>query len=180
MADGAPGAGVDAQGRAVIDPTENVKADLRAAVKRLDDLRESEVRHLTQNAAVHAGYQKELREAESDRIDAIRAVDVGNVQRAAEVAATQAETLRQQVATSAETLRTQVAAAATAATSALAAALQPIQKDISDLRQSQWQGAGEKSRGTETRAGVGLWIAIAVAVSGFLIGIGGLVVAATN
>jgi hypothetical protein len=51
--------------------------------------------------------------------------------------AIQATTLVAQVAASAETLRTQVAAAATAATTALAAALEPIQKDIADLRRVQ-------------------------------------------
>lgn len=80
-----------------------------------------------QLADLRAHYDARLREAETARMDAIRTVDVGAVNRAAEVSATQAQTLASQVAVSAETLRTQVAAAATAASTALSAALEPIQ-----------------------------------------------------
>ena len=104
-----PGPGVDAQGRPVIDPTENVKALTEAAVNRLDDLRNTETQHskdlisiITKNieemAKLRADYDDRLRDAESKRIDAIRAVDVGAVQRAAEVSAAQAQTLAIQVA----------------------------------------------------------------------------------
>lgn len=183
-ANGTPGAGVDAQGRPVFDPTPNVISILESAVKRQDDLREAEVEHSRQRALLHASYQKELREAESARIDAIRAVDVGAVQRAAEVAATQAETLRQQVAVSAETLRTQVAAAATAAQTSQTNALAPIQKDIADLRQAQYEGVGQKTQVIESQAelggqrqSVGIWIAAAAASSAFFLGIAGVIVA---
>ena len=81
----------------------------------------------------------------------IRAVDVGAVNRAAEVSATQAQTLATQVAVSAETLCTQVAAAATAASTALSAALEPIQKDIADLRRAQYEAQGQKTQVVETR-----------------------------
>ena len=183
MANGTPGAGVDAQGRAVIDPTVNVKDALDAAVKRIDDLRDTEARHARETAEMRGAYQKELREGEKERIDAIRAVDVGAVQRAAEVAATQASTLAQQVATSAETLRTQVAAAATAAQVSLAAALVPIQEAIADLRRAQYEGAGQKTQIVESREesggkrqSVGLWIAAAAAASAFFLGLGGIVI----
>lgn len=131
-----------------------------------------------------AGFQSELRHAETERIDAIRAVDVGAVQRAAEVAALQAATLAATVATSAEAMRAQVAAAATAAQTSLAGALVPIQKDISDLRQSQWQGVGEKTQVIESREevggkrqSVGLWIAAAAAASAFFLGVSGIILA---
>jgi hypothetical protein len=77
------------------------------------------------------------------------------VNRAAEVSAQQALTLSTQTQTLAETLRTQVAAAATAATVALAAALEPIQKDIADLRRAQYEQAGSKAQVVDTRATVG-------------------------
>ena len=139
----------------VIDPTENVIALVRAESKRLDSMRELVAAHAAEMASQAAHYEHELRKAETERINAIRAVDVGAVNRAAEVSATQATTLAAQVATSAETLRTQVAAAAVAATTALAAALEPIQKDIAELRRAQYEGVGAKTQVGESRLNVG-------------------------
>jgi len=185
------GVGVDAQGGPVIDPTANVLQLVEAAIRRQDDLRQAEKEHVAEVlrlrgvqrkhdlanvkdvAALRAAHARELREAEAGRIDAIRAVDVGAVNRAAEVAATQAATLAAQVATSAETLRNQVAAAATAQTVALAAALEPIIKDIADLRRAQYEALGQKAQVVESRAGTG-------AVAGYIIGgIGALVALVT-
>ena len=164
-----PGPGVDAQGLPVLDPTANVLSLVEAAVKRLDDLRELEASHqwemqrtvashLRAMANLRGEFGEKLRNAESARIDAIRAVDIGAVQRAAEVSATQAQTLANQVVTSAETLRTQVAASAAAAATALAAALDPIQKDIADLRRAQYEQAGQKAQVVESRGSSGATI----------------------
>lgn len=150
-----PGPGVDAGGVPVIDPTANVLDLVRAAIQRQDDLREAADRHVREISSLRADYDAQLRRAETARIDAIRAVDVGAVNRAAEVALTQASTLAAQVAQSAETLRTQVAAAATAATVNLTAALEPIQKDIADLRRAQYEAQGVKSNVGETRLNLG-------------------------
>jgi hypothetical protein len=146
-----PGPGVDWYGTAVLDTTKNVLDLVAAAIARQDDLRELEARHLRELADLRADYDQRLRDAETARIDAIRAVDVGAVNRAAEVSAAQAQTLANQVAASAETLRTQVAAAATAASTALSAALEPIQKDIADLRRAQYEAQGQKTQVVEAR-----------------------------
>jgi hypothetical protein len=142
---------VDRYGAPVVDPTRNVLDLVSAAIERQDDLRGLESSHLRELADLRAHYDERLREAETARIDAIRAVDVGAVNRAAEVSATQAQTLATQVTESAETLRTQVAAAATAASTALSAALEPIQKDIADLRRAQYEAQGQKTQVVETR-----------------------------
>jgi len=64
----------------------------------------------------------------------------------------------------AETLRNQVAAAAQASTVALAAALEPIQKDIADLRRVQYEQQGQKSAVVEQRSSTSdlrnLWIGV--------------------
>lgn len=156
----APGPGVDAKGRAVIDPTANVIAILEAAVTRQDDLRIAESKHRDEMAKLRAIYDDKLRDAEAKRIDAIRAVDVGNVSRAAEVSSAQAATLAAQVTISAETLRTQVAAAAAAQSIALAAALEPIRKDIADLRQVQYQTQGQRTQVTEGRDNTRFYIGL--------------------
>jgi flagellar biosynthesis chaperone FliJ len=153
-----PGPAVDAQGRAVIDPTANVIANLEAAVRRLDDLRDLNNKriddalvHAKETATLRASYDEKLREAETKRIDAIRAVDVGAVNRAAEVSAAQALTLATQVATSAETLRAQVATTAEANRVALATALNPVLESIADLRRIQYEQQGQKTATVETK-----------------------------
>lgn len=148
---GSNGPAVDRHGDEVIDPTKNVLDLVTAAIQRQDDLRKAESIHIREIVTLRADYDEKLRAAETARIDAIRAVDVGAVNRAAEVAATQALTLATQVSTSAETLRNQVATAATASTVALAAALEPVQKDIADLRRAQYEQQGQKAQVSESR-----------------------------
>lgn len=157
------GLGIDAAGGPVVDPTENVKQLVIAETRRQDDLREMESAHAREIMDLRARYDDKLREAEAKRIDAIRAVDVAAVNRAAEVSSTVAATLAAQVATTAETLR-----------ATLAAALEPIIKDIADLRRAQYEQVGSKAQGTESRAAlyaaVGLGITViflVLAVTGF-------------
>lgn len=173
-----------------VDPTENVVALVKSAMQRQDDMRDLVASHaaeVTRLAREHAAEMarlrdvkdSELRQAETARIDAIRAVDVGAVNRAAEVAATQASALANQLIATAEASRVQVAAAASAAVTSLSAALEPIQKDIRDLRDAQSRGQGGKEQVTETRevrgetrlnlgAVVGIAV-LAVAVLGLLL-----------
>jgi hypothetical protein len=140
---------------------------------RQDDLREMQAGYIEQIGKMRENHAQQMRQAarrseerldqkdqqlraaETARIDAIRAVDVGAVNRAAEVSATQAATLATQVATSAEALRGQVEAARQQTATALAAALEPIQKDIQDLRRAQYEAQGVKAQTGETRLNVG-------------------------
>jgi len=161
------GPGVDRTGQPVQDPTPNVLDLVQAAIARQDDLREMQARYASQIGdmrEVHAqyvtelrsNYEGQLREAnsrseeridakdqqlrvgETARIDAIRAVDVGA-----------AAILANQVAASAEALRGQVEAARQQTATALAAALEPIQKDIQDLRRAQYEAQGQKTQVVE-------------------------------
>jgi hypothetical protein len=132
------------------DPTENVKKLVDAAMQRQDDLRVMESLHV-----------RELLTAESARIDAIRAVDVGAVQRAAEVQAAQAAALATQVTTTADAFR-----------ASIAAALEPIQKDIRDLRDAQSRGLGVREQVVESRdtsAATRLNLGAVVGVAGLII-----------
>jgi hypothetical protein len=158
-------------GQPVADPTKNVLDLVHAAIKRQDDLRALAEKHVKETLELHQIYTEKLREAETNRIDAIRAVDVGAVNRAAEVSAQQATTLAAQVVISAETLRTQVAAAASASTVALSAALEPIQKDIQDLRKAQYEAQGGKTQTSDTRLVVALLISITSIIVAVLIAI---------
>ena len=167
---GRAGLGVDWVGNSVMDPTANVIANLEAAVKRLDDLRVADNKRLDDLRSMRELYEGLLREAagklseaESARIDAIRAVDVGAVNRAAEVAAQQQTVLAAQVATSAEALRNQAQAAATVQAANLAAALEPMKNDIADLRRAQYEAQGQRAQVVETRG-------VSTAVLGWVVG----------
>ena len=189
------GPSVDAQGYPVADPTTNVLQILATAVTRQDDLREAEMirqdelrkaaeHHLEAMAELRSDHYAALRKAEADRLDAIRASDAAVVNRAAEVQQQQAIILANQVNVSAETLRTQVQATANSATVALAAALEPIKKDIGDLRRSQYEAQGQRIQVGDTqetsaanKQSIGLYIAIIVAIFSVLFGVIGIVFA---
>jgi hypothetical protein len=176
VADPPAGQAVDAHGGPVVDPTKNVDALVESAVKRLDDLRGVELASLRREMEMRASYEDKLRQAdeklrlaESARIDAIRAVDVGAVNRAAEVQATQAGALASQVLATADAFRV-----------SLAAALEPIQKDIRDLRDAQSRTVGGKDQSGDTRLNIGAMLG---GVSVFLVlvfGSASLIVALTR
>jgi cobalamin biosynthesis Mg chelatase CobN len=154
------------------DPTKNVLDLVNAAIARVDDLRESETRHQTEIARLLTDRVESMMKAESNRIDAIRAVDVDAVQKAAAASATQATALAAQVIQSAEALRAQVAATAVLSESRLAIALDPITKAVGELRQAQYEAQGQKTQIVETQAKGGSasnWMGLAVAACvGFL------------
>jgi hypothetical protein len=150
------------------DPTRNVLDLVNAAIARVDDLRESETRHQTEIAGLLIDRVESMMRAEANRIDAIRAVDVDAVQKASLSAAQQAATLASQVAQAAEAMRTQVGATATAATVALAAALEPIIKDVAELRRAQYEAQGQKTQIVETRQkgdAAGNWLGLVIGAS---------------
>jgi hypothetical protein len=125
---------------ATTDPSKNVDALVEAAMRRQDDMRVMESAHVREMMLIRAGYDEKLRQAETNRIDAIRQVDVGAVQRAAEVQAAQQQALAAQVVATADAFRVSIAAA-----------LEPIQKDIRDLRDAQSRGVGGKEQVVESR-----------------------------
>jgi hypothetical protein len=156
---------VDSFGGPVTDPTPNVLDLVRAETKRQDDLRDADRRlmderyaHVNEMALLRAAASRDSREQEAARIDAIRAVDVGAVQRAAEVQLAQASTLAAQVVTSAETLRAAAGVAAQAQADLVTKSLLPLQQQvadiltaIADLRRVQYEQAGQRAQVVETR-----------------------------
>jgi hypothetical protein len=184
------GPATDRQNNPVVDPTANVLNlvgaaidrvnDLReAAVERQDNMRELEFDSLRREAHIRATYEEKLRQAETERINAIRAVDVAAVAQAQQQAEVRATALAAQVAASAEAMRSQVAAAAQAAATSLGAALEPVQKDIADLRRNMYEQQGQKSQVVETRAQGsqnGMWIGIAISGVVLLISIIGIAI----
>jgi hypothetical protein len=165
-----------------------VLALVDAAVQRQDDLRNSEAAHQREVAALRYTYEDKLRDAESRRLDAIGAVDVDAVGRAATAAAAQAATLAAQVVASAEALRTQVEQTRIQFATTLSTGLEPIQKDIADLRRVQYEQQGQKAATVDTTVSrtadrnltvalVGLGITFGLGVFGLLIAAAGVAVA---
>jgi hypothetical protein len=162
----------DAQGRSVVDPSINVRFEVDAAVKRLDDLNKAERRHnrdtihaeakhvrkiiklRSEVAELRAAHADQLRTAEAGRIDAI----LLNVRDTAEITAaaaeTRATTLATQVTSSADALRSQVAAAAQASNDTLDRRFGPIQASIEEIRKFQFETQGGKQQVVETRDAV--------------------------
>lgn len=163
-----PGPSTDRYGRDVADPTPNVLDLVRAAIERQDDLRAADsenarqmatIRHEYEKliresdrheAGVRARYEDMLREKETQRLDAIRAVDVANVESARQVAEARATTLQTQQQASADALRAQVEQARITTAESLEARVVPLLTAIEDLRRTQYQQQGEKSSKVET------------------------------
>ena len=146
------------------DPTKNVKDLVVAEKTRNDDLRIAESRRVDELAAaecrltehglaslrreaeLRAQYEAQLRDAESGRIDAIRAVDVNAVSVASERAAAAANVLANQVSASAEALRALVASTAATIAQQLAALTSQLTDRLSLLEKSSYEGAGKSTR----------------------------------
>lgn len=117
--------------------------DLRdAARQRQNDLSAAENRRIDEQATLHAAFQEKLAQAETKRIDAIRAVDVAAVATASERAAQQANVLQTQVATSAETLRALVATTAAQVATQLQQLTSQLTERISSLEKVQYESTG--------------------------------------
>lgn len=136
----------------MIDPTENVKALSEASNQRQDDLRaaqdrltEERVRHLNEIVAMQATHAREIREAESSRLDAIRLVDVSARDAAAQRALDAIRILEATTATMRETLRADVAVTASTIATQSAARDSRIDERISKLELAMSKGEGRST-----------------------------------
>jgi len=128
-----------------IDPTANVLLLVEAATKRLDDLREVEVRRMNDLAECRAACDEKLAEAEAKRLDAIRAVDASAVAAATERATATATVLAKQVETSAETLRTLVSTTAAALAAQLTQLSNRFDERLASVERYQYEGKGKQA-----------------------------------
>ena len=116
-------------------------------------LRAAESHRVDEVLKLHSEFTSRLSDAERDRINAIRAVDVGAVAVAAQRSSDQANVLANQVAASAETLRSLVATTATTAantaaqiaaqfTDRLASTEKALTDRIGALEKAQYENKG--------------------------------------
>jgi hypothetical protein len=139
-------------GGPTIDPTENVKALSEALSDRQDDLRELNNKYLDAKltaienlAVIRAEHQKEMRESESKRIDAIRATDVAAVSTTAAQSLAAIQALASTATTTAETLRNQVTTTATTIANQTDRIVSPIMERIAALEKTANIGQGRSA-----------------------------------
>jgi len=156
------GLGVDSSGGPVVDPTANVLQLVEAANRRQDDLRSAQNELIReQNRAtkelmdVHAAHQaevarlraehiKELGAMESNRLNAIRQVDVTAVRTEADRSLGAIQTLAAQTATNAETLRTALVNTAQTIAASTSATVAALSERIAALEKSSYEGVGKQ------------------------------------
>lgn len=136
----------------MIDPTENVKALSEASNQRQDDLRvaqdkltDEKIRHVAAIVELEARHAREIREAESSRLDAIRLVDVSARDAAAQRALDAIRILEATTATMRETLRADVAVTASTIATQSAARDSRIDERISKLELAMSKGEGRST-----------------------------------
>lgn len=186
-----PGIAVDSRGGAVIDPTQNVRELFEAGSTRQDDLRQlndkridAEIRVLAmqldgleKRMMLRAEHAKEIRLLETERVDAIRRVDVLAGNTAADRALVAIQTLATQTTAERETLRNLVTTTASTIAAQTAQDFSRINEAISALQKSSYEGAGKgtgkESLGKVIALGVGLLVSLFMAA----LTVGGIVVA---
>lgn len=186
-----PGIAVDSRGGAVIDPSQNVRELFEAGAIRQDDLRQlndkridAEIRVLAmqldgieKRMMLRAEHAKEIRLLETERVDAIRRVDVLAGNTAADRALVAIQTLATQTTAERETLRNLVTTSASTLATQNAADLAGIREAISALQKTSYEGAGKgtgkESLGKLIALGVGLLVSLFMAA----LTVGGIVVA---
>lgn len=136
-------------GGPMIDPTRNVLDLVEASVARQDDLRvssdkrlDSELRHLNDMMILRADHAREIGALESNRLNAIRQVDVLAVSTAADRAQAAIQTLAASTATNAETLRNMVANTAQTMATQLNSTVMAITERLAALEKSSYKGEG--------------------------------------
>lgn len=142
----------DLHGTNIIDPSLNVKTLIKDAIKSERALREQSIESIRHELKIEVSHAKELRELNDERLKSIREVDVKAVADTATTVGTTAATLATQVATTAEAARSATADATIATDAKIRSEVDPLKKDISELRQSQYEGVGAKAQVVETRS----------------------------
>lgn len=154
-----------------VDPTANVLKLVEESVKRSDDLRLAEKEYNREVTKLHKElydthfmYSEKLSMAESKRIDAIRAVDVGALALANERATAQASVLANQLQQSDERNRNLVATTATTIATQLTQIINPVIERLGALEKAQYESKGKGQGGKDTLN----YIVIVIIILGFI------------
>jgi LPS O-antigen subunit length determinant protein (WzzB/FepE family) len=163
-----PGEGVDSDGRAVIDPTKNVLDLVKAAVERLNDLREAQEKFLlselsglkTNVDTKFDGIESRLQANEARRIESKE-----DNQKSLDAALSAAkEAVKEQATTSKETTTQQ--------NQTFTAQLGGVERSVADLKErldrGDGRGAGQTDQRSESRSNVGMIAVVLGAIYGLV------------
>ncbi len=142
------------------DPTLNAKNMVESAVGRIDDLREAEIKRIDQLMALREAHAEKIRELESNRLNAIRQVDVLASQTLAASLERAVQALATNTARDAETLRSLVTAAAQTVAAQRQVDQTFMTERIASLEKASYRGEG----GGQGRRDLWGWIIAALAI----------------
>lgn len=156
---GRSGLGIDHFDNPVIDPTANVIALTDAANRRQDDLRElndrllaahvlrldAAIDNLKEVGELRASHAREMANAESNRLNSIRQVDVLAVSTAADRAQAAIQALAAVTTQNAENLRNALSATAATIAQQTAGTVNAITERLSALEKSSYEGKGKQA-----------------------------------
>lgn len=134
----------------VEDPSPAVQLFMGNAAKYLEQLHELGLRHNAEKLQFFIDQSRRERETESNRINALREVDLEAVKVANERATKQAELLATQMLENAEVLRKAVETTATTIAAQLAQITNQQNEKIALLEKNYWENMGKSSAPTET------------------------------
>ena len=180
------------------DPSFNVIQLVQAAIRRLDDLEaerekrleavlderdkrlDDQLHHLRELISLRADQNAERLRIDSDRIDALRAGDLRNVDKAIEAFTNAALSANATADRTAQALRDQVAVSAKQAEQRLEATLAPILADVSDLRRYQFESQGSKTQVVDSRQASSTVVAYIFGAIGASVGLVSLLLTLTR
>lgn len=141
------------------DPTLNVKEQLAAAIKRVEDIGDMrerllaaellavklEAQHVKEIGELRASHNREQQEAEKNRLDALRQVDVLARETTAAQALAAIRTLESTTTSIRDTLRADVASTAATIAASTAETWARVETRLASLERSSYEGQGRKT-----------------------------------
>jgi hypothetical protein len=136
----------------ILDPTVNVIAMLKAAEERQDELLEghknfndAQIQYLKDMADLRSEHSTTVHRLESERLKAVRDVDVASVKTEADRAQAAIEALAKITTSNAETLRAALNNTATTIATQTSETINRIVERIAALEKSSYEGAGKQA-----------------------------------
>lgn len=135
-----------AESRRVNEAAESLRRETSLAANYLEKITLAESKRIDERQELRSAHSKELADAETHRIDAIRAVDVAAVATAQTASQAAANVLATQLTATADTLRALVASTASTVAAQLQQISETITTRLANLERTSYEGAGKSTR----------------------------------
>lgn len=130
----------------VNEAAESLRRETSLAAIYLEKITLAESKRIDERQELRSAHSKELADAETHRIDAIRAVDVAAVATAQTASQAAANVLATQLTATADTLRALVASTASTVAAQLQQISETITTRLANLERTSYEGAGKSTR----------------------------------